>query len=425
MGRKTWIMVSDPILAHKIFVSRGAETSYRPHSIFSYEYYSLRGKGLAFSQPDGNFKKSRAAALSVLSPKHVEKYMEFIQQESDYLASQLMKVTEKEGSVNPFKLLELYSLNVMLKAGFGKRFDDASDPEFIHLADTVEMAMKLAGVENDLPNFLPILSIIDYFAGTQVKMKRFIKTKRDPTYRLLIKEAMLAGGDNIVKSLDADGYAMTEEEKIVFMSDMLSAATDTTAVTLMWIFAILCNYPKVQKKVFNEIDQFIDANGHIPTFHERKNFPYCISVIKECMRYKPTTSFGLPHVTHEELLIDNYVIPKGCTILSSMESMHKNPERYDNPETFYPERFMDNIKTMQAAANGKLEDRDHFNFGWGRRICPGIYLAEVEIFFGFIQVFSKCFIEPIDELQMPDLTGAENAGLAIPPLPYKVKFTRR
>lgn len=55
--------------------------------------------------------------------------------------------------------------------------------------------------------------------------------------------------------------------------------------------------------------------------------------------------------------------------------MHTNAERYENPFEFIPERFLDNLKTMQASANGNIEQRDTYNFGWGRRICPGIYLV--------------------------------------------------
>lgn len=64
--------------------------------------------------------------------------------------------------------------------------------------------------------------------------------------------------------------------------------------------------------------------------------------------------------------MDGYILPKGCTIISNMESMHKRPEYFPQPEAFVPTRFIKNIKTMQSAANGKIDERDHFNFGWGR-----------------------------------------------------------
>jgi hypothetical protein len=44
MGVRTWIMVDDSELAHKIFVTHGAETSYRPHLMFAYYYSSMEGK---------------------------------------------------------------------------------------------------------------------------------------------------------------------------------------------------------------------------------------------------------------------------------------------------------------------------------------------------------------------------------------------
>lgn len=60
------------------------------------------------------------------------------------------------------------------------------------------------------------------------------------------------------------------------------------------------------------------------------------------------------------------MFPKNSSIISSMESTHMRPELYPNPEKFNPERFMGNTKPMKSAANGRLEDRDHYNFGWGR-----------------------------------------------------------
>lgn len=44
MGIQTWISISDHELAHKVFVSNGVKTSYRPHSTYAYLYYSSKGK---------------------------------------------------------------------------------------------------------------------------------------------------------------------------------------------------------------------------------------------------------------------------------------------------------------------------------------------------------------------------------------------
>lgn len=44
MGIQTWILIDDPLLAHKVFVTNGVGSSDRPHSTFAHEYYSFKGK---------------------------------------------------------------------------------------------------------------------------------------------------------------------------------------------------------------------------------------------------------------------------------------------------------------------------------------------------------------------------------------------
>jgi cytochrome P450 len=81
---------------------------------------------------------------------------------------------------------------------------------------------------------------------------------------------------------------------------MVTAGTDVASVGLYGIFNLMCNYPEVQEEVADEIDRFVKLNGHIPDFTEREQVPYCISVIKECLRFKPIQAFGLPHVTQKD-----------------------------------------------------------------------------------------------------------------------------
>jgi cytochrome P450 len=81
---------------------------------------------------------------------------------------------------------------------------------------------------------------------------------------------------------------------------LIIAGTDTVAITLHWTFALLCHYPDMQTRISDEIDQFIEKHGRSPEFEDRDEFPFSISVMKESMRFKPITPFGLPHAANRD-----------------------------------------------------------------------------------------------------------------------------
>ena len=63
--------------------------------------------------------------------------------------------------------------------------------------------------------------------------------------------------------------------------------------------------------------------------------------------------------------------------------MHHDEVRFPNPDTFDP----DNYKGVTAlapelATAADYERRDHYGYGSGRRLCPGIHLAERNLFLG-------------------------------------------
>lgn len=79
------------------------------------------------------------------------------------------------------------------------------------------------------------------------------------------------------------------------VADLIGGGTDTTTVTMLWNFALMCHYPEVQQAAANEIDNFVKEHGRLPNFDDREHTPYCVSVMKESMRFKPTSPFGVPH----------------------------------------------------------------------------------------------------------------------------------
>lgn len=165
--------------------------------------------------------------------------MKSIEQESYDLVSRLIESSETEGGTDPLKYLELNSMNVMFLACFGRKFNDIKDPEFVRLSSMIEQSMKYAGIENDLANFLPILSIVDYFAGSQATQKKFIKTQRDPVYRQLVEEALTREGPNVFKSLAENGLDFTEDEKIVLACKHVPHSTHVYHFTKPYHFFFL------------------------------------------------------------------------------------------------------------------------------------------------------------------------------------------
>lgn len=69
------------------------------------------------------------------------------------------------------------------------------------------------------------------------------------------------------------------------------------------------------------------------------------------------------------------MIPKGSILVSNIHALHNDEYAFTEPEKFIPERFLHDTHTMHARAHGRFENRDHFAFGWGRRMCPGILLV--------------------------------------------------
>ncbi|KAI8982601.1 cytochrome P450 [Pilobolus umbonatus] len=422
MGVQHWLLVGDPYFAHKLFVTNGAASSSRPHNNEMLCSILNSKNGIAIV-PYGSFwRKARNAALTILAPKKLDVYSEPIGKESSALVERLISSSEKE-AVSPRNDLELNTLNFISLALFGKRYDSIDDPEFQEISNIIVSTVKLADFGTDISSFFPIVSALFKSANTAAKIQRFVSTERDPVVKRLMRNAMERKDDNLVKAIASDDFDFDNEEEAAIITDLLLAGTETTATSLSWAFAILCHHPDIQNKVYEEMKSFVKKHNHLPDYTERSETPYTLSFMREVFRFRSVTNFGVPHCTTEDVVVDGYFIPANTTIMTSMDAMNMSRNVFDNPEEFNPDRYKGNVKSMMASANGKIEERDHYSFGWGRRICPGAYLAELEIYSVITKLLAECTIKADGGL--PNINKIDVSTVVSSPKSFKARFIRR
>ncbi|KAF4606963.1 hypothetical protein EYR38_001018 [Pleurotus pulmonarius] len=161
---------------------------------------------------------------------------------------------------------------------------------------------------------------------------------------------------------------------------LLDAGTETSASFLhSFVMAMAC-YPEAQSKAQAEIDQVL-GSAQLPVLEDYGNLPYLNALIKEARnlhRFRPIVPAGVPHVASRDTQYNGFVIPRGSIIFMNTWGIYHNPEFFDDPDSFKPERYLlSEFGTKPGASTEGL--RDSLPFGAGRRICPGAEMASRNI----------------------------------------------
>ena len=123
------------------------------------------------------------------------------------------------------------------------------------------------------------------------------------------------------------------------MIDLFVAGTETTSTALKWFIVFMLNKPDIQQRMRKEI---LDVVGdcRFPSYSDRGNMPYCDAVIHETLRVGNIAPLSLPHGLTRDLEFRGYVIPKHALIVPSLDSILTDPEVFEEPFEFNPERFL-------------------------------------------------------------------------------------
>ena len=213
--------------------------------------------------------------------------------------------------------------------------------------------------------------------------------------------------DMLLQAEYEDGTSMANEQLIDEIIILFVAGHETTANALTFTFFLLANNEGVLKKAQEESVELQDDPVTIDSF---ANLKYIKGCIEESMRLYPP-AWITDRVALEDETIGDYHIKKGTLIGVSIYEMHRNKAYWAEPETFRPERFLE---------DNKKEITSHYMpFGRGPRLCIGNNFAMYEMILVVNEILNKFNVETNkDTVEIKPL-------ITLKPANVELKFVRR
>lgn len=201
-------------------------------------------------------------------------------------------------------------------------------------------------------------------------------------------------------------------------SSMYLGGADTTVSALMTFFLAMMLFPEVQVKAQEELDRVV--GDKLPVSADRERLPYIWAVVQETHRWHPVAPMAIPHAATKEDYVRGYRIPKGALLLPNNWLFTHDSATYPDPMSFRPERFIE-TETHKAEPDPRA-----WTFGYGRRVCPGRYVADNALFLTIAQFLAVFNVEkPVENGKVVEPEVKFEPGVVSHPVPYKASIVPR
>lgn len=178
--------------------------------------------------------------------------------------------------------------------------------------------------------------------------------------------------DRLIQAKGPDGTTFTDQELRDEAVTVFIAGHETTALGLTYALTALSWNPEVRTRLRAELDTVLA--GRPVDLETARQLPYLRAVVLETLRlYPPAWGFGRQAI--EPITLGDHQIPAGCSLFVIPWTLHRLPQRFDQPLAFRPERWLDGLER-------RLPRGAFLPFGGGPRACVGQHFAMLELMVG-------------------------------------------
>ncbi|CAI0390596.1 unnamed protein product [Linum tenue] len=326
----------------------------------------------------------RNLTAQVLHPSRVRS---FSRARSWVLHILLRRLRDHQSSLRLKDHLHHAMFGLLVLMSFGDKLDEGQIEEVGRVQRSMLLGMQRFQILNLWPGITRFLLRRQWKEFHQLHHEQhrvflpLIRARRDKVGKVEEEQALSCYVDSLleVELPDAEDGGnkrnLTDDEILSLSTEFLSAGTDTTTTALEWVMANLVKYPDVQEKLFREIESMVEGSEEVSE-EELGKMKYLRAVSLEGLRRHPPAHFVLPHSVTEDTVLDGkFMIPKNAAVNFMVAEMGWDPQVWEDPMAFKPERFLEG---GEFDLTGSKEIK-MMPFGAGRRMCPGYALAMLHL----------------------------------------------
>ncbi|KAK0185198.1 cytochrome P450 [Armillaria mellea] len=366
------VVINSAQAAEDLFEKRSGNYSDRP------DFTMLKLAGwdinLAFMRYSNRWRTHRRMFHQYFQPRAVPAYYPVQLKATSALLKQLL-ISPDEFAYH----IRHHAGSIIMKTVYGYDVDPNGD-RFVELVDRAQEGIHAVGnVGTFIVDYIPSLKYLPpWMPGA-----KFLRLAR--AWRKDVEE-MAEDPFKYTTELMARGFAppslvsenLTKTETLENPTHLeivrntaavaFSAGADTTVSAILSAILAFILYPDIQAKAQAEVDAVIGHGTRLPNFDDRPQLPYIDAIVLEVLRWNPVVPLGVAHRSMKEDVYRGYHIPAGTTVIGNAWAMLHDEKYYPNPMVFDPDRFI-------PQDGKKTQPEPTVAFGFGRRICPGRYLA--------------------------------------------------
>ena len=215
------------------------------------------------------------------------------------------------------------------------------------------------------------------------------------------------------KGNDGKGF---DDIKIISNSILFfNAGYETTSTLLTWASYALAMNPDIQEKLHQEVKEAKEAKGQLD-YETLFDLKYLDAVINETLRLYPPITFYDRLATDDHTFSNGIKITKGTIVRVPAYPLHLDPDNFEDPTKFNPERFMPENKDS-------IRSGSFVPFVLGPRNCIGMRFALLEAKMTLAELM--CKYKFVKSENTPDNVTFEKGAIILTQSNYKVKIESR